>query len=970
MMKSPKTSYPLLSARGLSARELSANTARRSRLAVTVLTVVLAGTWSEGRLAAQQPADLSPQAIAQINALSVEKAARTPVQRKISSRLIYASKMARGEPIAAGVATLEVNLPDVNARGAVLDVRTEVTDSLLNDLRALGAEIIDVRAAQRNVRLRIDLQQIEAIAGLPEVSFVQPKQEATTMRLDGPTGGPLAAPARAMDDLARRKQLNRAAVIASVQQALDNGPIASVGSKNSEGDATHKANVARSTYGVSGAGVKVGVLSDGVAGLAASQTLGDLGTVTVLAGQAGPATGAEGTAMLEIIHDLAPNAQLYFASAFISIGSFADNIRALRAAGCDIIVDDVAYYVESPFQDGQTYTSPTNGGIVAQAVKDVVASGALYFSSAANSGNKNDGQSGTWEGNFVDAGAAIAPLLGAGNLHNFGGGQTYDALTATSTNPIILFWSDVLGGSANDYDLYRLDSTGATVLEASSDVQDGNDDPFEAVNGGSAGQRIVVVRYSGAARFLHLATNRNRLSISTAGETHGHAATTALNSFGVAATPAATPFTAGAPLGPFPNPFNSGNKIETFSSDGPRRLFFTGAGVAYTPGNVLASGGLLLQKPDLTAADGVSVTGSGGFPTTFYGTSAAAPHAAAIAALVKSKNLALSATQIRAALISSAIDIEAAGIDQDSGVGIIMADTAVAAVSAPTIRRDGDFDGDGKADLTVFRPGTGGWYTLRSSSTYTTNSTAIWGASTDVPVAGDYDGDGKADVAIYRPSNGTWYVLQSSTGFTTTVSYQWGFSTDVPVARDFDGDGKTDVAIFRPSTATWWVLTSGSNYTSYISYQWGVNGDVPMPRDYDGDGKADFAIYRPSNGTWWVLKSGAGYTTYSNYQWGSGADQPVPADYDGDGKADIAIYRPASATWWVLTSSSNYASYATYQWGGAGDVPVPADYDGDGKADVAIYRPSTGAWWWLLSSTGYTSYRTYQWGVTGDVPIR
>ena len=115
--------------------------------------------------------------------------------------------------------------------------------------------------------------------------------------------------------------------------------------------------------------------------------------------------------MLELIHDIAPGAQLYFATAFTSITSFAQNIRDLRAAGCDIIVDDVGYFVESPFQDGQgpAVVSPTNGGVVTQAVKDVAASGALYFSSAGNSGNLNDGTSGVWEGDFVAGAAAAAP---------------------------------------------------------------------------------------------------------------------------------------------------------------------------------------------------------------------------------------------------------------------------------------------------------------------------------------------------------------------------------------------------------------------------------------------------------------------------------------------------------------------------------------------------------------------------------
>src|SRR5207244_690375 len=297
-------------------------------------------------------------------------------------------------------------------------------------------------------------------------------------------------------------------------------------------------------------------------------------------------SGDEGTAMLEIVHDLAPGAQLYFATAFTSISSFATNIRALRTAGCDIIVDDVFYYVESPIQDGQisAIVSNTNGGIVTQAVNDVTAAGALYFSSAGNEGNLNDGTSGTWEGDFVDGGASAAPLT-AGRRHNFGG-QPYD--------------------------------------------------------------------------------------VSTAGETHGHSSAAA--AFSVAATPAA---------GPFPNPFTSANVVETFRSNGPRRLFFQPNGTAYTPGNFSSTGGLLRQKPDITAADGVSVTGVGGFGSPFYGTSAAAPHAAAIAALVKSGNPALTPTQIRNALNASALDIEAPGVDRDSGAGIIMANAALGAAGVP-----------------------------------------------------------------------------------------------------------------------------------------------------------------------------------------------------------------------------------------------------------------------------------------------
>src|SRR6185295_8092293 len=137
------------------------------------------------------------------------------------------------------------------------------------------------------------------------------------------------------------------------------------------------------------------------------------------------------------------------------------------------------------------------------------------------------------------------------------------------------------------------------------------------VTGSGVNLRIVVLKKTGAAaRFLHVNSNRGRLSINTPGQTHGHSCAT--GAFGCAATPANLPFGAPPnPVGPFPNPFNSANKVELFSSDGPRRIFFNGNGTPITPGNFTSTGGSLLQKPEITAADGVSDTGVGGFPTTF-----------------------------------------------------------------------------------------------------------------------------------------------------------------------------------------------------------------------------------------------------------------------------------------------------------------------------------------------------------------
>jgi Right handed beta helix region/Subtilase family/PKD-like domain len=631
-------------------------------------------------LAATLPAQpLDPQAAQQIQALLQDKRGRTAAQQKVDSNLLYEAKQKRGLAVASGVPTLRTGVV-VGTRGeVVLDVTASVTDSLLATIASLGGRVVNAYPAFRSIRAELPLAAVETLAGHADVLFVQPRQQAIVNRAAQPAGPFLAGGVSSslLRPVGPGFPQRAASVRAQLSAALRR-PISIAKVNTSEGVVTHRADLATSTFGVTGAGVKVGVLSDGVDSLATLQGSGDLPAgVTVLPGQAG--SGDEGSAMLEIVYDMAPGAQLYFATAFNGIASFAQNIHDLRTAGCDIIIDDVGYFVETPFQEGQTgiVASNTNAGLVTQAVNDVTAAGALYFSSAANSGGKDKGTSGTFEGDFVDGGAAGAPIPEAGRLHHFGL-LNYDSITASGF-ATTLFWSDPLGGSTNDYDLFILNSTGTAVLGASTNTQNGTQDPFEQIGGAPAGDRIVIVKVAGAGRFLHLDTNRGQLTFNTQGNTHGHNAPPSANAFSVAATPAAAAVGLPPnPTGPYPNPFNSSNQIEIFSSDGPRQYFFNADSSAITPGNFSSSGGVILQKPDITAADGVSCAAPGF--SLFYGTSAAAPHAGAIAALIKSADLSLTATQISAALTSTAIDIEAVGWDRNSGAGILDAFAAVQSV--------------------------------------------------------------------------------------------------------------------------------------------------------------------------------------------------------------------------------------------------------------------------------------------------
>jgi len=601
-----------------------------------------------------QESRLSADVLAQIQSLLAEKQSRNSNQQKIDSQLLYAMKSRQGTKVAAGVGSLMVDVGAAEDGSVTVDITARVDRALLEELEAMDVKVSNVFPQYHSLRAEVVLNQLETIAGFPQVVFIQPKQEALFSQ----------APTRNLNkyqlQTESRSRLPGKRTANSVSPEL----VQAIGSVSSEGDMSHQAFSARGTFNTDGSGVKIGVLSDGVMSLALSQASGDLGPVTVLPGQGG--FGNEGTAMLEIIHDLAPGAQLYFATGGKGITAFAQNIRELRAAGCDIIVDDISYFVESPFQDGQTAAvlSTTNAGIVTQAVNDVVSSGALYFSAAANSGNKNDNTSGTWEGDFTDGGAL--GLVPAGVVHDFDSTSAiaqFNPITL-SGGPLNLHWSDPLGQSSNDYDLFILNSTGTAVVAASTNIQNGTQDPYEQVSSvaNETDNRVVIVQRGGAAnRFLHLSNNRGTLGLSTEGETHGHNA--ASGAFGVAAVCSSCTF---------PAAFNSSDTVEPFNSDGPRRIFFEGDGTALKPGDFSGTGGLLLQKPDIAAADGVSISGAGGFPNPFFGTSAAAPHAAAIAALLKSASPTLSPAEIRITLTSTAVDIEEAGPDRDSGAGIIM----------------------------------------------------------------------------------------------------------------------------------------------------------------------------------------------------------------------------------------------------------------------------------------------------------
>ena len=256
-----------------------------------------------------------------------------------------------------------------------------------------------------------------------------------------------------------------------------------------------------------------------------------------------------------------------------------------------------------------------------------------------------------------------------------------------------------------------------------------------------------------------------------------------------------------------------------------------------------------------------------------------------------------------------------------------------------------DFDGDGKADISVFRTVGGLWRYLSSSTNVMLE--LPWGLPTDKLAPADYDGDGRTDFAVFR--DGAWYIYRTPSAF---ITIQFGQESDVPVPADYDGDGRADAAVFR---AGFWHIRQSSDNQIRVE-QFGLPTDKPVLGDYDGDGRNDLAVYR--DGTWYIQNSLAGFKAA---QFGSVSDMPVAADYDGDGKTDFAVYRPREGTWYLQKTSQGFTAI---QFGIPTDKPAPADYDGDGKADIAVFR--NGTWYLLQSKSGFTGVT---FGALSDIPI-
>jgi len=540
-------------------------------------------------------------------------------------------------------------------------------------------------------------------------------------------------------------------------------PITRIGSAHTKGDTIHHTLSVRSHFAKTGSGIKVGIISDGVTTRATAQASGDLPAdgsgLTVLSNVVG---GDEGTAMLEIVHDMVPGAELYFHDCGVNTTAFNSAISDLVTAGCDVICDDIGWITEPFYEDGS---------VASHVASVLTGNDIIYVSAAGNAGQRHH------QSNFY-------PLTGNPTFHDFSAGteavmtDLYCNLPDGGSIRVVLQWNDQFGSSGNDYNVYLYSYTTSSVVASAANVQDGDDDPLEflyyAASTSTAGDfAIWVVQSAGAAS--------KNLEVYMYGGNGGFPYsdnTSPVDAiFGHAAVPGALG------VGAIDANDEDNDDIELFSSQGPVTISYPSSESR--------------DKPDICGIDGVDVTGAGGFSDPFFGTSAAAPHVAAIAAQLWSALPLSTGDEIRDKIIADAVDLGDAGFDNVFGYG--RADALIAYETSNTVVR---------AKLKVYPEGC---YDQTPDTLRTDLNTLTY-----LPTTSPYSADPRSISAIPSWSIVDWVLVQlRSTATGATVA-----SKSALLRNDgcvVDDDALLDYIYFNVAAGDYFVVVSHRNHLPIMS---------------------------------------------------------------------------------------------------------------------------------------------------------
>ncbi len=570
----------------------------------------------------------------------------------------------------------------------------------------------------------------------------------------------------------------------------------------------------------------------------------------------------EGRAMMQHIYDVAPGADQAFHTAFKSMADFANGILQLDSiAGANVITDDVFYFAEPMFQDG----------ILAQAVDTVVANGVAYFSSAGNQARQS------YESAFAPSGVTLL-INGAdmGELHDFGGGDFAQRITVPAgfAPIIVLQWSEPFAsvsgapGSLSDVDIYLTSGTTIVAQATADNILSG--EPVEILSVPSSGATqtydILIVHFAGPHAALVKYVMLGSIGLSGAKVTiddfpthsptlYGHA--NAAGAVAVGASPYTTPMT-----------------LEAFSSAGGTAILFD------TSGNAVND---MRAKPEVVGPDGGNTTFFGTLNATydlesdgipnFYGTSAAAPHVAAVAALLIDKDPTLTPLGTGGTydiLEQTAVDMGPAGFDSDSGYGFVDAQAAVASVNAVNtapvanndlyamdqdttfsvsaangvLENDSDADGNPMTATLVSGSLSGGGLNLGTNGSFDyTPAAGFVGTATFRYTASDgFDSSNEATVSITVNSTAVGGGNTAPVAAADSYSVGKGLILVVDAATgvlandvDADSDPLTAVLVSGPATGTLSPFNADGSFT-YTTPDANFTGDVTF-------------VYQASDGT-------------------------------------------------------------------------------------------------------------------------